>query len=125
MHTITRPSHGSVRGISLLGLIFWAIVVGFIALLGLRVFPSLNEYWTLKRAVQKIATENPPTVAEVKRSFQRQQAVEYAISNVSADDLEITKEGDKLVIRFAYDKQIEIVDPVFLTIKYKGEGRAR
>jgi hypothetical protein len=125
MHTNPRARQGSARGISLIGLIFWAIVVGFIALLGMRVFPSLNEYWTLKRVVQKIATENPPTVAEVKRSFQRQQAVEYSISGISAEDLEITKEGDKLVIRFAYDKQIEIVDPVFLTIKYKGEGRAR
>jgi len=28
------------------------------------------------------------------------------------------------VIRFAYDKEIELFDPVFLLIKYRGEGRS-
>jgi hypothetical protein len=119
------PNHRpSARGISLIGLIFWAIVVGFGALLLMRVFPSVNEYWTLKRAVEKIARDNPATVADVRKAYERQQSLEFALANISANDLDVTKEGDKLVIRFAYDKQIEIVDPVFILIKYKGEGRA-
>jgi hypothetical protein len=36
----------------------------------------------------------------------------------------VTKENDKLVVRFAYDKEVELFEPVFLLIKYRGEGRA-
>ena len=31
------------RGVTLFGLMFWAIVVGFFALIGMRVLPTLNE----------------------------------------------------------------------------------
>lgn len=113
------------RGITMIGLVFWAIVIGFLALIAMRVFPTVNEYWTLKRAVEKIARDNPATVAEARNAYNRQQAVEYSLTTLKAEDLEITKEGDKVVVRFAYEKQIEIFEPVYLLIKYKGEGRGK
>jgi Domain of unknown function (DUF4845) len=123
-HRGMRHGRGE-RGITMIGLVFWAIIIAFAALLLMRVFPSVNEYWTLKRAVEKIAKDNPSTVQEVKAAFARQQSVEFSISDINANDLEVTKEGDRLVIRFAYDKSIEIMDPVYLLIKYKGEGRGK
>lgn len=113
------------RGITLVGLVFWAIVVAFGALLVLRVFPSVNEYWTIKRAVEKIAKENPSTVPAVIAAFERQTSVEFAIQSIKGTDLEVTKDGDTLVISFAYDKLIDLVDPVYLLIRYKGEGRSK
>ena len=56
-----RTSRPSQRGITLFGLLFWAIVVGFGAYLALRVFPTVNEYWTIQTAVEKIAAAQPPT----------------------------------------------------------------
>ena len=32
-------------------------------------------------------------------------------------------EGDKIVISFAYDKEVELVDPVYLLIKFKGQSK--
>ena len=53
-----RGRHASrQRGVTLFGLLFWAVIVGFVALIGMRVLPALNEYFTIKRAVNKIATE--------------------------------------------------------------------
>jgi hypothetical protein len=111
------------RGITLLGLLFWAIVAAFVALVAVRVFPTLNEYATIRRAVDKIAKENPGSVAGVRTAFDKQKEVEYSIASISGKDLEVTKENDRLVIRFAYDKEIELFSPVFLLIKYRGEGR--
>ncbi len=113
------------RGITLIGLVFWAIVIAFAALLVMKVFPTLNEYWTIQRAVEKIAADNPATVLEARKAFERQQNVEYSISSIGPKDLDVTKENDKLVIRFAYNKEIELMGPVFLVIKYQGEGRAK
>lgn len=113
------------RGITLIGLVFWAIVIAFAALLVMKVFPTLNEYWTIQRAVEKIAADNPATVLEARKAFERQKSVEYSITSIGPQDLDVTKENDKLVIRFAYDKEIELMGPVFLVIKYQGEGRAK
>jgi type II secretory pathway pseudopilin PulG len=112
------------RGITLIGLLLWAIVVAFVALIVVRVLPTINEYSTILRAVQQIAKAAPTTVAEARSAFEKQKEVEYSISSISGKDLIVTKENDKVVIRFAYDKEVPIFEPVFLLIKYSGEGRS-
>ncbi len=112
------------RGITMIGLLLWAIVVAFVALIIVRVVPTVNEYSTILRAVQKIAQSEPPSVAAAREAFSKQTEVEYSISSITAKDLQVTKENDKVVIRFAYDKEVEIFEPVFLLIKYRGEGRS-
>lgn len=111
------------RGVSLIGLLFWAIVIGFLGYLAVRVLPTLNEYLTVQRAVDRVAAESPPTVGEVRKAFDRQKDIEYSISSISGKDLEITKENDRIVIRFAYEKEIPIVEPVYLLMKYKGRSK--
>jgi hypothetical protein len=118
-----RRAGAQQRGITLLGLLFWAILAAFVALIAVRVLPTLNEFATIKRAVEKIAKENPGSVAGVRTAFEKQKDVEYSIASISGKDLEVTKENDRLVIRFAYDKEIELFSPVFLVIKYRGESR--
>jgi Tfp pilus assembly major pilin PilA len=111
------------RGFSLIGLMFWAIVIGFIGYVAVRVLPTVNEYLTIQRAVNRVAAESPATVAEVRKAFEKQKDIEYAISSISGKDLEITKENERLVIRFAYDKEIALVEPVFLLVKYQGRSK--
>ena len=112
------------RGVTLIGLLLWAIVVAFVALIIVRVLPTVNEYTTIQRAVQKIASAAPATVAEARGAFEKQKEIEYSISSIGGKDLQVTKENDKVVIRFAYDKEIELFEPLFLLIKYRGEGRS-
>jgi Domain of unknown function (DUF4845) len=112
------------RGITLLGLLFWGILVAMVALAVIRVLPTINEFTTIQRAVKKIAQDSPGTVPEIRAAFDRQKNIEYSISSISGSDLQITKENDKVVIRFAYDKEVPLVEPVFLLIKYSGEGRS-
>ena len=118
-------THGGVRqrGVTLFGLMFWAIIVGFLALIGMRVLPTLNEYFTIQRAVKKIASEGPSTVPEIRNAFQKQKDIEYSISSIGPKDLVITKENDKVVIQFAYDKEVEVVKPVYILIKYEGSSK--
>jgi hypothetical protein len=118
-HRVGRPQ----RGITLLGLLFWAIIVGFIALLAVRVLPTLNEFFTIQKAVNKVALEGGNTVPEIRAAFEKQKDIEYSIQAISAKDLDITKENDQIVIRFAYNKEIELMAPVFLLIKYEGRSR--
>lgn len=118
----STPRRGQ-RGLSLFGLLSWAIVIGFFGYLAVVVFPTVNEYLTVKRAVDKIAAESPATVPEVRAAFERQKSIEYSISSINGNDLDITKENDRLVIRFAYEKEIPIVGPVYLLLKYQGRSQ--
>jgi Tfp pilus assembly protein PilX len=118
-----RPARAE-RGITMIGLLLWAIVVAFVALIIVRVLPTVNEYSTILRAVQNIAKAAPSTVAEARTAFEKQKEIEYSISSIGGKDLAVTKENDKVVIRFAYDKEVELFEPVFLLIKYRGEGRS-
>ncbi|EWS54913.1 MULTISPECIES: DUF4845 domain-containing protein [unclassified Methylibium] len=115
-----RPAQ---RGVTLIGLLFWAIIIACVALVGLKVLPTVNEYFTIQRAVNKVAKEGGSTVPEIRAAFDRQKDIEYSISSISGKDLEITKENEKVVVKFAYDKELELIQPVFLLIKYRGHSQ--
>jgi hypothetical protein len=120
MNSRVRSKRGQ-RGVTLFGLMLWAIVVGFFALIGMRVLPTLNEYFTIKRAINKAAGEGT-TVPEIRAAFERQKTIEYSISSISGKDLTITKENDKVVVSFAYDKEVELLNPVYILIKFEGHS---
>ena len=118
-----RP-RAAQRGLTLFGLLFWAIIIGFLAYLLVRTLPTVNEYLTIQRAINKIAADQPATVAEARNAFDRQKSIEYSITEVSGKDLEVTKENDRVVLAFAYDKEIPVMGPVYILIKYEGRSKS-
>jgi Domain of unknown function (DUF4845) len=123
MGTVQRLGAGGQRGVSLIGLLFWAIVIGFIGYVAIRVLPTLNEYFTIQSSINKIAASNPTTVGEIRSQFDKQRDIEYSIASITGKDLDITKENDRIVIRFAYSKELELIAPVYLLIKYEGRSK--
>jgi hypothetical protein len=123
LHSTRRTAITSQSGVTLFGLLFWAIIVGFAALLIMRVLPTMNEYFTIQKAVNKIAHEGGTTVPEIRAAFEKSKEIEYSIQSIGPKDLNITKENDKVVISFAYDKEIELMKPVYLLIKYEGRSK--
>jgi hypothetical protein len=118
-----RRGRRSQRGVTLFGLMFWALIIGFGAYLVIRVFPTVNEFLTIRPAVERIAALQPATVAEVRQAFDRQKDVEYSITSIGGKDLIVTKENDRVVVAFAYDKLVPIYGPVSLLIKYEGRSK--
>lgn len=125
MSRTVRSSRHAQRGISLFGLMAWAIVIGAGAYVLLRVFPTVNEFLTIRSTVQKVAASSPATVAEARVAFDRQKDVEYSISSISGKDLDITKQNEKVVISFAYEKEIPLYGAVYLLIKYEGSSSTK
>ncbi|MEY4906858.1 MAG: hypothetical protein RL260_576 [Pseudomonadota bacterium] len=123
-----RPTPASIRptgqrGVTLLGLVFWAVVISMTALVAMRVLPTINEFATIKRIVTKIAAEGGSTVPEIRAAFERAKNIEYSIQSISGKDLDVTKDNDRVVVSFAYDKEIELFGPVSLLIKYRGRSQ--
>jgi hypothetical protein len=118
----TRHPQQRQRGISLVGLLFWAILLAFVGVTAAKVFPTVLEFITIKRVIHRIAQDNPPTVPAVRAEFEKAIITQYSVNSITSQDLVVTKDNDKLVISFAYDKQIEMFGPVFLLIKYEGNS---
>lgn len=120
-HWGMKHGHRSTqRGISFLGLLVLGVVLALLVIVGARVVPTVTEYMSIQKAAKKAAADGD-TVAAVRTSFGRSTEVDY-ISSINANDLEVTKEGDKVVVRFAYDKEIPLFGPAYLLIKYRGSS---
>ena len=111
------------RGITLFGLMFWALFFGFAGYLAVRTLPTLNEKLTIQRTVEKVAAAQPATVAEARAAFERQKEIEYSIVSITGKDLQITKENDRVVIAYAYNKEVPIYGPVYILLKYEGRSK--
>ena len=121
--TVSQHQARRQRGITMFGLLFWAIVIGLVALIAMRVFPTTVEYYTILKAVNRISgDEAANTVPMIRIAFDRQKDIDL-ITSISGKDLEITKENEKVVISFAYDSEIELFSPVYLLIKYQGRSK--
>lgn len=124
MHPSTRLlARAPRRGFTLIGLLAWAVVVGFAGYLLVRVVPTVTEFYTIQGVVDRIAASPATTVAEIRAAFDKQRQIDATIVSVLGKELDITKENERVVISFAYEKEIELVGPVFLLIKYAGRSK--
>jgi predicted transcriptional regulator len=110
----------SQRGISFLGLIVMASLVAMAGAVAAQVFPTFLEYQAVSKAVNK--AKEGQSVAEVQLIFDKACAVDN-IKSISGRDLDITKEGDKVVVAFAYQAEIHLAGPAYLTLKYAGRSK--
>jgi hypothetical protein len=111
------------RGLSIIGLIFIGLIVVGLLAIGFRTVPAVIEYIAIERAVQKIKNEGR-TVSDIQAAFSRHATIDD-ITSISYQDLDITKEGDQIVISYAYQKKIPILDNVSLVIDFAGTTRDR
>jgi hypothetical protein len=110
------------RGASLISLLFLAVIVGSIFMLGMSAFPSVNEYLTIRKAVSRIMRGNPATAESIRSAFDKTAEVEYSIHTIAGKDLKIVPVGDGFRTSFAYNVEIPIVEPVYLLMKYSGSA---
>lgn len=109
------------RGVSIVSLIVLIVVVGFLAVVVMRVVPTFVEYRAALSAVKK-AQASANSVPEIQKAFDRSAAIDD-ITAISGKDLDIVKVNDQLVVSFAYVKKIPLFGPVSLTIDYAGSSR--
>ena len=110
----------SQSGISFVGLLFVVGVLACLGVLGAQAFPTVVEYQAILKAVQKASAGS--TVPEVKQLFEKASQVDD-IKSITAKDLDVSKVGDKVVVKFAYNKEIHMFGPAWLLLKYSGQSK--
>jgi competence protein ComGC len=111
------------HGLSLIGLLFVGLIVVFLLVIGFKLVPAVTEYIAIEKAIRKI-NKDTATVSQIRREFQNYEITDD-IKSISAKDLDITKENDRIVISYAYSYSIPIMDNVRLVIDFAGSTRTR
>ena len=113
-HLVHRQS-----GISLIGLILSLGILAMIAVLGMKVAPTVIEFISIKKAIvsaQKAGT----TPREIQVSFDKAAEVGY-FDAVAGKDLNIVRNADgNMDVSFAYAKKIPLFGPASLLMEYEG-----
>ena len=112
------------RGLSIMGLIFGSVVLVFVLLLGMKLFPPYMEFFTAKKHITQIAQEQRAgTVGDVRKAWQLKTAIED-VPSVNDKDLEITKDGGEIVISFAYRKDVPLFANVGVYLDFAASSKA-
>jgi hypothetical protein len=108
------------RGLSFLGLLFLGTLGAVVMVVAAQVFPTWVEYQAVVKAVNKASAGT--TVAEVRMIFEKAAAIDD-ITSIKPRDLDVTKVNDRVVVKFAYEKDIHLVGPAYLVMKYSGQSK--
>lgn len=119
--SLRRPGAARQRGLSLVSLIFVGVIVVFLLAIGAKSVPAMTEYFAIDRAVQKVAGEGQ-TVRDIRSAFDRYATVDD-IKSISGKDLDITKDGDRVIVSYSYTYSIPILDNVRIVIDFAGSNR--
>ena len=113
-------SRSRQRGLSFFGLLLVGGLLAVTGVIAAQILPTAIEYQAALKAVNKSTQGH--SVAEVRRIFDNATAIDD-IRSISGKDLEVTKEGDKIVVSFAYQREIHLAGPAYLTLKYTGRSK--
>ena len=83
----------SQRGVSLLGMLIFAVVVVAAVVIGMRVLPTALEFMAAKRAIERVVTTGATDPTEIRKSFDRFAAVDDIVT-ITGKDLDIERTGD-------------------------------
>ena len=108
------------RGLSFISLVLVSALIVSVFIVGAKLVPTVIEYQAILKALNK--SKNGNTVPEVRAIFDKAATIDD-ITSVAGKDLEVTKNGDKIVVSVAYNKEIELVAPAYLLIKYAGTSK--
>jgi hypothetical protein len=112
------------RGVSLNALMIGGVVLALVALLAMKAVPPWIEYGNLMKAVKGTATDGSlkeASVAKVRDAFAKRADMDD-VKSVTAQDIEVTKEGDELVISFEYSKKVPLFGNTSLVFDFEGSS---
>lgn len=106
-------------GVSFFGLVFVLAVLASVGVLGAQAFPTVLEYQAALKALEKAKAGSSPQ--EVRAIFDKAAQIDD-ITSISGKDLEVGKQGDRVVVSFNYTREMPLMGPAYLVMKYAGSS---
>lgn len=110
----------SQYGIGTVGFISIAVGIVLLAILGMKVVPPYVHNAQIAQIFKTIATDpamaNAP-VREIKESYDKRANINY-ITDITSEDIEISKEGGQLTLSSNYSVKIPLVGNITLVLEF-------
>ena len=108
------------RGMGLLALIFWALISVLVFIVVLKLIPVYKENLAIKTTLSDIASDSViqnKEKWEIRKFFNERAEIDN-ISSVNGSDLEVEKEGGKIVLGIAYSVKTPLFANISLYISF-------
>ncbi len=110
------------RGLSLVGFIFLAAIVGFVMFTAFRCVPAWTEYFSLKKVLQATANEFSVDAqgAVIRGSFDRRASIDDL--PVKGADIAISKDNGKIGLSAAYQRKVPVAGNMSLLFDFEASA---
>ncbi len=111
-------------GLTIIGFVLVAAIVLSIAMIGFRVLPSYIEYFSVEKTLKQTLMNAPDnaTIAKLRSDFDVKASADY-IDSVRGRDLELTREGNELVLTASWNSQLHLVGNVSILLEFEASAR--
>jgi len=112
------------RGLSLNALMMGGAVLALVSLVAMKAIPPWIEYGNLMKAVKGTAADSSlkdASVKQVQAAFGKRADMDD-VKSVTAQDLDISKDGGELVISFSYVKKVPLFGNASLVFDFEGSS---
>jgi hypothetical protein len=95
------------RGVSLMGAIFWMVIIGFTGVMAAKLLPAYIDYFAVRKmfAAMEQNGETKGTVGQIRDAYDRRNAIED-VKAVVGRDLDISKAGGETVVTAAWSQKV-------------------
>lgn len=107
-------------GLTLSGFIFGAFILVLVGITGLKMIPAYMQSATIKNLFVTIANDpemQGASLRDIKMSYSKRASIED-IRAITADDIEISKDGGQLTLNASYNVKIPLVANVSLYLEF-------
>jgi len=109
------------RGLGFSGFLFGAAALVFASILGLKLIPAYMQDARIKNTFVVIANDaelQKASPREIRMAFSKRAEIDD-IKAVLPDDIEIAKDGERLVLSASYDVRIPLFANISLYLEFK------
>lgn len=110
----------SQRGISFVGFIMMAVGIILVAILGLKVVPPYVHSFQIAQILKSISVDpamQSASIKEIRESYAKRASINY-ITDISADEIEIAKDGAYLTLSVSYSVRIPLIANITLLLEF-------
>jgi hypothetical protein len=108
------------RGVSLIGMLLWGIIIVFGAVLVMKLLPAYIEFFTIKKVLGDIGQDSEiktMSSANIRDKFNKRSMIDD-IHSVKAADLDIARDKGVTIVSADYSFQTKLVGNISLLVDF-------
>ncbi|ALQ51169.1 protein of unknown function [Nitrosomonas ureae] len=109
------------KGIGLVSLLMWSVVLVLIVITSLRIAPAYIEYSAIKKNLSAIAKDTSlqnTNLNQIRLAFSRRAQIDD-IKSISGQDIKISRENGRVILSVGYTEKIPLFSNVSLSIDFE------